>query len=330
MKISAHAIKMAVLIPAASILVCACGGPLVMVKTAKDKTKPEVLECKSGLATCDLPGIPFYPVRYRCVHDTQWLEPIALVTLSITATDEKSHFTPIAATKVLNFDDLLGNAQQGKIRKLLALVQQTPKTDDYASILKDFMALQDSSVVPQDMPAPTFPSTPESLRFVLAANSLAAERYVDSSTVYYFNGSRPWAGSASVEADVNPDGTLSKGSAQMESKTAETILSLLPFADVIEGVLSVASTDLAPPPVKKPPEPKYALALKIDNKIYKVQKTAQVTDSGAVPPCAPVFGYAGNGTERLISYSFSEVTSAATPPAKGDDSKASTDSKRPN
>lgn len=330
-------LALAASISAVTTMMCACSGPLVLVKTANNKA--DVLDCGSGASkTCDLPGIPFYPVRYRCVHDTQWLEPIAVVTLVITATDEKAHFTPKVATKILNFEDLLGNAQQGEVRTLLALIRQTPKTDDYAPILKSFMDLQDSNVVPQNMSLSTFPfdtlkngeSAPENLRFVLAANSITAERYVDSSTVYYLNGTRPWAGSASVEADVNPDGTLSKGSASIESKTAETILSLLPFADVIKGALGVSTSAFTPPLVQKPPEPRYALNLKFESKIYKVQKTAQITDAGAVPPCTAVSGFAGARTEKLISYSFSEVTSAAAPPAKGDDTKAPTDTKKGN
>lgn len=46
---------------ALTTLMGACSGPLVMVKTAKDPAK--VLDCGSDSSkTCDLPGIPFYPV----------------------------------------------------------------------------------------------------------------------------------------------------------------------------------------------------------------------------------------------------------------------------
>lgn len=52
-----------------------------------------------------------------------------------------------------------------------------------------------------------------------------------SDTQYYINTRRPWIGTASATIKLAPDGTMTDATAEIEDKTAETLLSVLPVTD---------------------------------------------------------------------------------------------------
>lgn len=296
----------------AFVLCAGCSTPLVGVKIKPKNTPVESCD-GSANSKCDLPGIPFYPVRYQCVHNTQWLEPIFFVTLTIALIDKAKPFDPIVATKLLNIDDVFG--PNSTVRDLLSEIRKQSTTETYDRMLDRFRALPERPIFVSDNDLKNFGG--DSTRFVLASNSIVAERYVDSATVYYYNGTRPWAGSATVSIDLNPDGSMSKASAQAESKTAETLLGLLPISDSIKKIVGIAGKAFVE--AAKP----YALQLQIESKVYKIEKRSRI--DAAVPPCAGVSGYAGQAGETIESYSFTEVTVGATPPPKADTSKPAPD-----
>jgi hypothetical protein len=296
----------------AFVLCAGCSAPLLGVKI-RPKNPPDESCNGSANSKCDLPGIPFYPVRYQCVHNTQWLEPVFFVTLTITSVDKAKLSDPLVATKLLNIDDLFG--PNPAVRDLFGEIRKEFATDTYDRLLERFRALPERPIFVSDNDLKNFAGDPA--RFVLASNSIVAERYVDSATVYYYNGTRPWAGSATVSIDLNSDGSMGKASATAESKTAETLLGLLPISDIIKKAVGVGAGLVK---AEKPPKP-YALQLQIESKVYKIEKRSRMAQ---VPPCPGVSGYAGQAGETIESYSFTEVTVGAAPPPKAD-TKPATD-----
>jgi hypothetical protein len=273
-----------------TIALCAgCSTPLLSVKIKPKGTEVESCDT-SGNAKCDLPGIPFYPVRHQCVHNTQWLEPIFSVTLTISSVDKDKPFDPVVATKLFNINDLFG--PNSNIREFLGEIRKKSTTEAYEQLLDKFRTLPDTPVFISGTELENFSGEPT--RFVLASNSISAERYIDSATVYYYNGTRPWAGSATVSIELNPDGSLSKASAQAESKTAETLLGLLPISDYIKKVAAITDGGKL---VAKAAKPAYAVQLQIESKVYKVEKRSRV--NAIVPPCPAVSGYAGQAGETI-------------------------------
>jgi hypothetical protein len=77
-------------------------------------------------------------------------------------------------------------------------------------------------------------------RVVKVANSTAPKVYVDYSTVYYYNVGKPLAGTAQASLKLASDGTMTEGSAQVESKTLQTFLDLLPVKDVLTAAAKSA------------------------------------------------------------------------------------------
>jgi hypothetical protein len=67
------------------------------------------------------------------------------------------------------------------------------------------------------------------------ANTATAKILVDYANPYTLNARIPLAGSVNATYKLNPDGTLSEGSAEVQEKTFETVLSLFPISDVLKA-----------------------------------------------------------------------------------------------
>lgn len=66
-----------------------------------------------------------------------------------------------------------------------------------------------------------------------------------SESQYYINTRRPWIGSANATIDLAADGTMTKAQAEVEDKTVETILSVLPITTFFTKQWNLAGADAA-------------------------------------------------------------------------------------
>ena len=72
----------------------------------------------------------------------------------------------------------------------------------------------------------------------LISNALVIKTEI-SSQQHYINVRRPWVGKASASVELASDGTLTKSTGEIESKTVETIAGIIPFADYAKKVLKL-------------------------------------------------------------------------------------------
>ena len=73
------------------------------------------------------------------------------------------------------------------------------------------------------------------------ASSVRREARVDFAHTYYLNSKLPWFGSASATAELDKDGSLSKGTVEAESK-ADLALGFLPIKEVLSAKWLPSST----------------------------------------------------------------------------------------
>jgi hypothetical protein len=74
----------------------------------------------------------------------------------------------------------------------------------------------------------------------LVCNVAKAGNYVDYAQVHYINVDRPGIGSASATATLNDNGTLAESSGEVENRTGETILGMLPIGELLTGLIEDA------------------------------------------------------------------------------------------
>lgn len=73
---------------------------------------------------------------------------------------------------------------------------------------------------------------------VLLSNVFVTKTEI-SSRQHYINVRRPLIGKATATVELAPDGTLAKSTGEIESKTVETIVSIIPIADYAKKVLKL-------------------------------------------------------------------------------------------
>lgn len=182
--------------------------------------------------TGPVPGVPFFPKKARCKQQIVWFEPIYTLTLASLVPDKDGALQSHPRGAVVLSRTKFLDAEVGAFVKLLnnPAVDMDTVVRGWAKVV----ALSDSSVLGREF------SSLASSDLILVGRSAAPAVYVDYSDQYYVNAKIPLAGSAQVDAKVAEDGSLSEASAQVETKTLETILGALPISSIITGGLGLA------------------------------------------------------------------------------------------
>ena len=182
-----------------------------------------------------MPGIPFYVKTAKCKQETTWIEPVYTLALKKTTTykfvDEdavKKAGTKLpppevrVAAKVLSLSEF--QPTNSPLQQVLTLLAK-PDTSgaDHTQIESAWAAL---SAVPDYMPLAVSEDSLISTgtNVIMISNIASPETMVDYDHVYYYNAPRPWIGTSQVDAKLAADGTLTEGSAQVQSQTLSTML----------------------------------------------------------------------------------------------------------
>jgi hypothetical protein len=294
-----------------SVATAGCGGPLLQVIRAKPPAPPSntLEECLSAKKhPCELPGVPFYVVGYRCLHSTVWLQPVYSVTVVVTSSDGKYIPPVMRFFGRKEFDD-------PKIKTVLEgikAVSQSPR-DEYQSVLDVFTKLDGINPLEFDTTKILVPGSKEEKEVLLVSNSVVPERYVAANAVFYYNVKKPWNGTANAEIDLSSEGILNKVSGQVEDKTLATILSALPISDLIKAGAGLKAAGFDLTTTTPAPAGKYKLDLQIQTRIYKHTRSASV--AGATPPCSPETSLVGADGTTPFNFTVEDVTAPPTPPA---------------
>jgi hypothetical protein len=297
----------AALVPSAG-----CGGQVLEVTRVRPPADPptqSIGDCQKEKGNpCKLPGIPFYAVGYRCLHTTVWLEPVYAVSLVISSGDKKLLPVSISRTKFFGRRELEAAcvANAPCVKQTLPKIQNNPQVASYQSLLDEFKNLPEMDPLRFDTTKILDPNSSEHDEVLLSSNSVAPERYVDADAIYYYNVNKPWSGTANAEIDLSNEGILNKASGQVENKTMETMLSLLPVSDLIKGAAGVAV--MGP----RPGGAGYKLDLQVQSKVYKHTHFAAVP--GQLPPCSPVTSLVGAGGAPF-NFTVEDVTEGTSPPS---------------
>jgi hypothetical protein len=241
-----------------------------------------------------VPGVPFYTKRARCRQEVVWFEPIYTLTLAELVPDKDGTPQPQArgaailsrksfdSQPVTDFMTLLndGSANEQRIQ----------------TEWKKVAALNDTHVLSRD-----FASLSADDR-ILVGRSAAPALYVDYANEYYVNAKLPLAGTANVDAKVADDGTLSEASAQVETKTFETILGALPISSLITAGLGLPVK--AAVPVQKPAT--FQLTIAVTGYSHTL---ARLVSYPAAPAFCPVAADISIG--EATEYKREDITAAA-------------------
>jgi hypothetical protein len=184
-----------------------------------------------------IPGVPFYAKRGRCRQEIVWYEPIYSLTLAALLPDKdgalQSHARGAVVLSRTGFESQ-------EVTDFIKVLNNQPSDElTVTNAWKRIVTHADSHVLSRDF------SSLGAADLILAGRSAAPAVYVDYSDQYYVNAKIPVAGSANVDAKVAEDGSLSEASAQVETKTLETILSALPISSLITGGLGLGGKSIA-------------------------------------------------------------------------------------
>jgi len=329
--VSSHRVfyKLVILSIGCSLILVGAGcGPVLVVSHQKSiPPAVEASKCTADDKSCELPGVPFYLVAYRCAHSTSWIRPIYLVTVTVTrAADDK---TETAVSRVYDFKTFTApddpEKKANKVQKALLAIRSAGAVAKYETLLDDFKANESSDL--GAFRQERLPSLPEGENTVLAANVVAPERYVSTDAVYFYNVQRPFNGSANAEINLNEEGILTKASGQVTDKTLDTILSTLGTLGAAALAIPAAAAGATAPAATAQAEgiraldggeAKYKFSIQIETKLYKYTHTAYVAK--ASPPCTPIRTEVGASED--FNSTFEDVTPGASAPQAADKAKA--------
>ena len=200
-------------------------------------------------------GIPFYVKTGGCKREIAHLKPYYLLTLSKKEND-KVVSTDTAFVCRADFNnsllDSLRNSTAATVESNWDALKKGVKCEPHAE-----------------------DSTPENT--LLLSDVVSAYAYVDYNHPYTLNVRRPVIGSASATTKLADDGTLSEGTAQVEDKTLETVLGLVPAADLIKSAAGIATMAF------DGGAPKFSYELKIEEKAAKLSRVYH--DPQPTGPC---------------------------------------------
>lgn len=231
---------------------------------------------KKGASHTQVPGIPFYIKQAACKHQTVYIEPYYVLTLTVKFPDK----TLVSSSGVLSKSQF----ESAPVQQIRSIVGEKAKLDQNdAQQLAD---LWDKNVRGRlyNPYRPENQIKPED-KYILA-NTLTPEIYVSYTDAdqYFYNVDRPVIGSVQASIKLGPDGTLSEASAQVEDKTVSTILSLFPVSDLIKTAASdaPAAAFMAEAVGAPPGAPTVELELKTERKGIKFTRTSF---EKIQPPC---------------------------------------------
>jgi hypothetical protein len=262
-------------------------------------------------------GIPFYIKTATCKQETTWTEPIYTLTLKKTTTykflDEdaaKKAGAKLPAPDVRVSSKVLGLSQfqpgNAPLQTLLALLAKPNISDpDRIQIEASWTTIV---AVPDYLPMNTAEDAliAAGTNVIKISNTASPEAIVDYSITYYYNAPRPWVGSSQVDAKLAADGTLTEGSAQVQSQTLSTILT---------AVTSVFSAVVSNIPKFGPPVPPDATSTTTTYELSVQKESFQHTHTRYVPfevPCKPA------SSAVTTEYALT-ITSSTQPSAPKDD-----------
>lgn len=187
----------------ALMLTLGCGGKLYEVHEGTTKVN----------------GVPFYTMASSCTQESVYIETIYQLSVQVPRTQD----TPAI---VLMEKSVPASVYTSPAMQQLRQVVAAP-TLSLSAIKTQFdpLAAYNPDADPELVPI---------------SNTTRAEVYVDYARVHYLNVERPGRGTTSATAKLNANGTLAESSAEVEDKTAETILGAFPVSEAVLGILSKA------------------------------------------------------------------------------------------
>jgi hypothetical protein len=300
-----------VLVFFSSVSLCGC------LSTVRVKSGPAGATSNSQKYD-NVPGIPFYTKTAMCKQETVWTEPVYTLALKRTTT-----FKFVDEAKAKAAGSKLPAPVVRTTRKVLSLSQFHPTNQDLQTLLSLLNKSATSADPDVDIPQidaawdalnahPDYvplsiseDQIAQSPNAILIAKTSAPEAVVDYATAYYFNAPRPWVGSSQIDEKLAADGTLTEGSAQVQSQTLSTILTAVTsiFTSVLSKVPSFGI--VAQPPDATTTTDQYELTVQKD--LYQHLHSRYVIFA---KPC-PI---------ELVTTSYALTISAATQaPASKDD-----------
>lgn len=302
-------------------LLCGCGQTIVVHRavkpasttapTAPDPSGPSTSKASKTGASEQVErvkGMPFYIKKSGCQHHTSWLQPIYTLTLTVTFTPDKppgdSKETPspfsasLTMTMPLSFYD---SDDVANFRALLSKGHLTPPKNDeekreQEKLVQDIEGEWDDLTAELDkLKYKPFGLNEDKLAVcennlpnceVKVENVTEPVLYVDYDTPYYYNSSKPWIGSSQASFKQATDGTLSEGSAQVETKTLQSFLDLFPVKALVSSAAGLASTAAKLHGGTGNVAGTYKFELATTVKVYKHTHTAKI--GAEAPPCVPI------------------------------------------
>jgi len=177
-------------------------------------------------------GVPFFVRTSLCRHELVWLEPIYRLTLqSVSQLNGKETVTTLGSAD-FSLSDYTANQQDITSLK--------------NAILNGGNPVQMWSVIQTHAYNSLARPEPDPRDIVLISNVNKTETTVDYRDVYYFNSHRPLLGTAKADIKLASDGTMTEGSGEIESKTLQSFLDLVPTKELISAAAGLPAGG-APP-----------------------------------------------------------------------------------
>ncbi|MBT9487850.1 MAG: hypothetical protein IV093_10110 [Rubrivivax sp.] len=172
-------------------------------------------------ALAEVPGLPFYAVRYVEVHTLVCQQPWLEATLTVEQQQPAVDGKPPSWQVVQTYSRRVG-------------VENRPALDRIAqTIISDQANVQ--AKVDQLLTIPAVESDAlQQLPMALVGRVAEQRRVVDATTRYYLNAPLPWFGSSSLAPEF-VDGLLSKLTASAETGLAEGFKALNPLREFLTG-----------------------------------------------------------------------------------------------
>jgi hypothetical protein len=246
-------------------------------------------QVKKGTNHSKVPGIPFYVKQGACKHQTVYLEPYYIITLTLKYSDKstisssgvlsKSEFESQPVQQIRSIVGEKAKLGQKEVDRLLPLWTTHVKGKTYNPYRPE------NSIAPADK--------------VTLSNTLTPEIFVSykDDDQYFYNVDRPAIGSVQADIKLGADGTLSEASAQVEDKTISTILSLFPVSDLVKSAV-IPPVSAALSETLGGPEGATVVEVELKTERKGVKFTRTTFDLNNKPPCLVPTNTLAEVTER--------------------------------
>lgn len=173
-----------------------------------------------------VPGVLFYAKEGVYKQSTIYRRSYHRVTMQVTEVTDP----PIGQAANLRQE-----------RKRPPMVQNVPSSPTGLQAISDLRAVLSKSGITENEARDKFVALPAmdfsnwQWNAMPVSNSVVLTAEVDYETKYYINARASWFGSASLNTELNADGTLSKTEATVEPGVAESIADIVPFKEFLES-----------------------------------------------------------------------------------------------